>query len=138
MDWSGITVLVAEDQAELRMVIRTFLHQLGVRKIMEAADGEEALLKLKRFTLNARGRDLEIMLVDWNMPRVDGLQLLRAVRAERRFKNTSIIMVTAESDRQSVMMAMKQGANDYLVKPFQQEELQRKIAAALERRHPQP
>lgn len=135
LTFSKLVVLVAEDQAELRAIIKAFLQRMGVRTVLEAVNGSDALQRLRIFPLENNGRLVDLMLIDWNMPVINGLQVLKAVRASEKYCTTPVIMVTAESDREAVLLARNEGVNGYIVKPFQENELERKVTEVMEQ-HP--
>ena len=112
--------LVADDSAVQRKKIANFLSQCGV-KVDEAADGEEALLRLRD------NPTYSILVTDWNMPKMDGLCLVRQVRADPNLEGLPILMVTTESDPWSVTRAIRSGANEYLMKPFDRDALRDKL-----------
>jgi two-component system chemotaxis response regulator CheY len=116
-------VLIADDSAVQRRKIASYLKPLGV-EIMEAPDGAEAFDMLKA------GR-YELLITDWNMPRMDGLCLVKAVRAEAQLGDIPILMVTTENDPWSVTRAIRSGANEYLMKPFDDESLLSKLRGTL-------
>jgi len=108
----------------MRRIIRNLLTQIGFTKIDEAADGAEALAKL-------RASQFGLVISDWNMEPMTGLQLLKEVRADVRLKATPFIMVTAESKTENVIAAKEAGVNNYIVKPFNADTLKKKIESVL-------
>lgn len=120
----NIQVLVVDDYATMRRIIRNLLTQIGFTKIEEAGDGAEALSKL-------RSGAFGLVISDWNMEPMTGLQLLKEVRADVRLKATPFIMVTAESKTENVIAAKEAGVNNYIVKPFNAETLKKKIESVL-------
>ena len=112
--------LVIDDSRTVRIIIRSILKELGM-EVIEAADGAEALEQLKRFP------DVELLLVDWNMPVMNGLDFLRAVRARREYDGIRILMVTSEAQSEQVARAFRAGANEYLMKPFNKDVLVAKL-----------
>ncbi|MBB6252404.1 MULTISPECIES: response regulator [Azospirillaceae] len=121
---SATPVLVVDDYATMRRIVRNLLTQIGFTQIEEAADGAEALGKL-------RGSSVGLVISDWNMEPMTGLQLLKEVRADVRLKGTPFIMVTAESKTENVVAAKEAGVNNYIVKPFNAETLKKKIESVL-------
>ncbi|MDZ5646472.1 response regulator [Nitrospirillum sp. BR 11828] len=121
---SATPVLVVDDYATMRRIVRNLLTQIGFTQIEEAADGAEALGKL-------RGSNVGLVISDWNMEPMTGLQLLKEVRADVRLKATPFIMVTAESKTENVVAAKEAGVNNYIVKPFNAETLKKKIESVL-------
>ncbi len=119
---SGIKTLIVDDQQSMRSLIRTSLNALGINNTKEVADGEDAL----RFMLTA---PLNLVITDFNMPKLDGLGLLRAIRAHPPIAKTAVIMLTGRADRDLVQRAVQFGVNNYLVKPFTTQTLKEKIEA---------
>jgi two-component system, chemotaxis family, chemotaxis protein CheY len=117
-------VLVVDDYGTMRRIIRNLLTQIGFTNIEEAADGAAALGKL-------RERSFGLVISDWNMEPMTGLQLLQEVRADNKLKPTPFIMVTAESKTENVVAAKEAGVNNYIVKPFNAETLKKKIESVL-------
>ena len=115
-------ILLVDDSRTIRNIQKNVLAQLGYTDVLEAADGVEALK-----VLNEDRPDL--MLVDWNMPNMDGLSLVKAVR--EKDKSLSIIMCTTEAEKGRVLEAIKAGVNNYVVKPFTAETLAEKIEQTL-------
>ncbi len=115
-------VLVVDDYKTMIRIIRNLLKQLGFSDIDDAADGAEALQKL-------RGRSYGLVISDWNMDPMTGYELLKEVRCDDTLKTTPFIMVTAESKTENVIAAKKAGVNNYIVKPFNAQTLKTKIDA---------
>lgn len=116
----NMKILVVDDFATMRRIIKNILKQLGFVNIDEADDGEPALAKLQ-----AGGFDLVIS--DWNMPKMDGLTLLKTVRSDDQLKDLPFLMVTAEAQKENVIEAVKAKVSDYIVKPFTAEVLGEKL-----------
>jgi len=112
--------LVIDDSRTVRIIIGQILREIGM-EVIEAKNGVEALEQLKR------DQDVELMLVDWNMPEMNGLDFIRAVRSDRAFDAVRILMVTSESQGDHVIEALKAGANEYLMKPFNKDVLVAKL-----------
>ncbi len=113
-------ILVVDDFATMRRIIRNILKQIGFENIEEAEDGEQAYAKLKN-------GNFKFVVTDWNMPNLDGLGLLKKVRSDPELKNLPILMVTAEAEKEKVIEAIKAGVNNYIVKPFTAEILKEKM-----------
>lgn len=113
-------VLLVDDQLSMRNLIRYSLQQIGFRNIAEAKNGQEALdaLLVNRY---------DLIVSDWNMDVVDGLELLKAVRSNPLTQKTPFIMSTANKDREKVAQAVQAGVNNYIVKPFNVDTLRKKI-----------
>ena len=120
----SMDVLVVDDYKTMVRIIRNLLKQLGFENIDEAADGKEALAKMK-------AKKYGLVISDWNMEPMTGYELLREVRVDDKLKPTPFIMVTAESKTENVIAAKKAGVNNYIVKPFNAATLKGKIAAVL-------
>ena len=119
---SAISVLVVDDQMTMRSLVRTSLQQIGMRDIREAADGEAGLREIVT-------KPAHLVISDFNMPNLDGLGLLRAIRAHPPTSKTAFIMLTGRADRELVQRAVQFGVNNYLVKPFTTQTLKEKIEA---------
>ena len=117
-------VLIVDDFATMRRIVKTCLSQLGFASIAEAEDGKIALEKL-------RTGNFELVISDWDMPNMMGIDLLRAVRADEKLKPLPFIMVTAEAQKDNVIEAAKAGVSNYIVKPFTVEQMQAKLEAVL-------
>ncbi|WP_150524660.1 MULTISPECIES: response regulator [Roseibium] len=115
-------VLVVDDYKTMIRIIRNLLKQLGFEDIDDAADGTEALEKMKQ-------RKYGLVISDWNMEPMTGYELLKQVRADSGLSKTPFIMVTAESKTENVIAAKKAGVNNYIVKPFNAQTLKGKIEA---------
>ncbi|HEX7005727.1 MAG TPA: chemotaxis response regulator CheY [Alphaproteobacteria bacterium] len=120
----SMNVLIVDDYKTMLRIIRNLLKQLGFENVEEATDGSAALAKL-------REKPYGLVISDWNMEPMTGLQLLKEVRADERLKHTPFIMVTAESKTENVISAKQAGVNNYIVKPFNAETLRTKISAVL-------
>ncbi len=119
---SALHVLIVDDQQTMRSLVRNSLQQLGVREITEAADGEAGLRQVIT-------KPVHLVISDFNMPNLDGLGLLRAIRAHPPIKTTAFIMLTGRADRELVQRAVQFGVNNYLVKPFTVAQLKEKLEA---------
>jgi len=113
--------LIVDDSKSMRMILAKSLRELGF-EITEAGDGQEALTRLNQ------GEQVELMLVDWNMPVMNGYELVCAVRANALLGDIRIMMVTTETSMENVTRALAAGANEYLMKPFTKELLLEKLA----------
>ena len=119
---AALKVLVVDDQKSIRALLREGLRQLGVNVIMEAENGEDAL----RIMVT---RPVNLVITDFNMPKVDGLELLRAIRSHPPIKGVAVIMVTGSADRELVQKAVKHGVNNLMAKPFTMADLKGKLDA---------
>jgi two-component system chemotaxis response regulator CheY len=119
---ASIKVLIVDDQQVMRSLVRSGLQQLGFTDFQEAPDGEDALRHLL-------ARPVNLVISDFNMPKLDGLSLLRAIRSHPPLAKTAFIMLTGRADKELVQRAVQFGVNNYLVKPFTVATLQGKIEA---------
>jgi len=119
-----MAILVVDDYKPMLRIIRNLLKQLDFSNVDEATDGAEALQKL-------RDKDYGLVISDWNMEPMTGLQLVREVRSDKKLKTLPFIMVTAESKTENVVAAKEAGVSNYIVKPFNAETLKQKIVSVL-------
>ncbi len=121
-------ILVVDDFSTMRRIVRNLLVELGFSNplIQEADDGENALTMLK---VNS----FDLVVTDWNMPNMTGIDLLRAIRAQPALKAMPVLMVTAENNRDQIIAAAQAGVNGYIVKPFTAATLQEKLTKIFER-----
>ena len=120
----SMNVLIVDDYKTMLRIIRNLLKQIDFNNVEEAADGSEALAKL-------RSGQYGLVISDWNMQPMTGLQLLQEVRADNRLKDMPFIMITAESKAENVVAAKQAGVSNYIVKPFNAETLKEKIEKVL-------
>lgn len=120
----NMNVLIVDDYKTMLRIIRNLLKQLGFNNVDEATDGAMALQML-------RVGNYGLVISDWNMEPMTGLQLLREVRADPRLKPVPFIMVTAESKSENVIAAKEAGVSNYIVKPFNAETLKTKMVSVL-------
>jgi len=120
----NMAVLIVDDYKTMLRIIRNLLRQIGFNNVDEASDGATALQKLRRDSFG-------LVISDWNMEPMTGLQLLKEVRADEKLRGTPFIMVTAESKTENVIAAKKAGVNNYIVKPFNASTLKTKMTAVL-------
>ena len=117
---TNMKVLVVDDFATMRRIVKNILVQLGYKNIVEADDGATAVELLKQ-------EKVDMIISDWNMPKMTGLDLLKHVRADDAMKDTPFIMVTAEAQQDNIILAVKAKVSQYIVKPFTAETLGEKI-----------
>ena len=115
-----IKVMVVDDFATMRRIVKGVLKNLGFNNIIEAENGKDAFTELKKESVG-------LIVSDWNMPNMTGLELLKAVRGDKDLKDTPFIMVTAEGQKENVVEAVKAGVNNYIIKPFTPETFQEKL-----------
>jgi two-component system, chemotaxis family, chemotaxis protein CheY len=123
---AALKVLVVDDQFSVRQMTRLALEKIGVRLIHEAENGQEALN-------TALAQPLDLIISDFNMPEMDGIGLLRAVRGHQAIRKTPFILITGRGDRELVVKAAQAGVNNYVVKPFDEATLRQKMEAVLGR-----
>lgn len=114
--------LVVDDSRAMRLMLKKFLQGQGFSEIFDAPDGEQALGKLRELG------PIDLVLIDWNMPVMNGLEFTTLVRADKRFDNSLLMMVTAESDPSNIALALSTGVDEYVVKPFTADVLREKLA----------
>ena len=122
----NIKILVVDDFSTMRRIVKNVLKQLGFENLEEAEDGVQALAKLKTGGYG-------FVVSDWNMPNMDGLELLKAVRKDPAIKDLPILMVTAEAEKDKVVTAIQAGVNNYVVKPFTAEIFKEKMDRVFEK-----
>jgi|SRR5579883_2654029 len=113
--------LVIDDSRTVRLLIGKILVEAGL-EVIEAANGREALEQLRRTP------DVELVLVDWNMPEMNGLEFIQTIRSQRSYDRLRIMMVTTETEQEQVIRALEAGANEYVMKPFTKEILIAKLS----------
>jgi two-component system chemotaxis response regulator CheY len=113
--------LVIDDSRAVRLIIRNIVREMGI-DVVEAVNGLEGLEKLRQ------NPDVELVLVDWNMPEMNGLDFIREVRAQRAYDGIRIVMVTTETEGEQVCRALNAGANEYVMKPFSRDVLVAKLS----------
>ncbi len=118
-------LLVVDDSSTMRRIIKNTLQRLGYKDILEGEDG------LQGWGVLNENPGVGMLITDWNMPEMNGLELVKKVRADARFKDLPIIMVTTEGGKAEVITALKAGVNNYIVKPFTPQVLKEKLAAVL-------
>ncbi len=126
--------LVVDDFATMRKIIKKVLTELGYTNIEEAEDGKPALQHLQQAL--DRGNPFDVVISDWNMPGMSGLDLLKACRADGRLKAIPFMLVTAESEQKNILEAAKAGVSDYVVKPFNSQTLKAKLEKIYQRSSP--
>ena len=122
----NMSFLVVDDFPTMRRIVRSLLKELGYTNVEEAEDGQEALSKL-------RAGDFEFVVSDWNMPNLDGLEMLKQIRADDALKELPVLMVTAEAKKENIIAAAQAGASGYVVKPFTAATLEEKLNKIFEK-----
>ncbi|MBR2513337.1 chemotaxis response regulator CheY [Halovibrio sp. HP20-59] len=116
----NMSFLVVDDFPTMRRIVRSLLKELGFTNVDEAEDGQDALNKL-------RAGNFEFVVSDWNMPNLDGLEMLKEIRQDDALKDLPVLMVTAEAKKENIIAAAQAGANGYVVKPFTAATLEEKL-----------
>jgi two-component system chemotaxis response regulator CheY len=122
----NLRFLVVDDFSTMRRIVRSLLKELGYLNVEEAENGQSALTKLQ-------GGGFDFVVSDWNMPVMDGLELLKAIRADANLCKIPVLMVTAEAKKENIIAAAQAGASGYVVKPFSAEVLDEKLNKILEK-----
>lgn len=126
-------VLVVDDRLNVRKVVKMVLASTGVQQVSEAIHGRDALQQLlnsSRFTSSSdRDGTFDLVICDWNMPEMTGIELLAEMRKDPRFQTIPFLMVTGQGDREDIVKAMETGVTDFIVKPFTIETLEKKLRA---------
>jgi two-component system chemotaxis response regulator CheY len=119
-------VLVVDDFSTMRRIVKNLLRDLGFTNIQEADDGSTALPMLQ-------GGDFDFVVTDWNMPGMQGIDLLKAIRADPSLSHIPVLLITAEAKKEQIVMAAQAGVNGYIVKPFTAGTLKTKLDKIFER-----
>ncbi|OQP35404.1 MULTISPECIES: chemotaxis response regulator CheY [Pantoea] len=123
---NNLRFLVVDDFATMRRIVRNLLKDLGFHNVEEAEDGQDALHKLEQAAF-------DFVISDWNMPNMDGLQLLTAIRSHPEWRTMPVLMVTAEAKKENIIAAAQAGASGYVVKPFTAATLEEKLNKIFEK-----
>jgi len=126
MAYKDLTVLVVDDFLTMRRIVRKILRDLDFQNIIEAEDGSAALDVLKT-------TKIDLIVSDWNMPRMTGLELLKQVRGTDSIKDTPFLMITAEAQKENIVEAVKARVSNYIVKPFTAATLEEKLSKIVPR-----
>jgi two-component system, chemotaxis family, chemotaxis protein CheY len=126
MDKSKLRILIVDDMATMRRIVRAILRELQFEQVDEAFDGLDALEKL-------RSTKYDFVVSDWSMPNLEGIGLLKAIRADESLKHLPFLLVTAEAKRENIMEAAQAGASGYVVKPFTAAVLEEKLNRIFEK-----
>jgi two-component system chemotaxis response regulator CheY len=116
-----IKILVVDDFPTMRRIVKTLLKQVGFNNFVEAEDGEQGLRMLES------ENGIDMVVSDWNMPNMTGIELLKVVRSKPKFKDLPFLMVTAEAEKENIIEAVKSGVSNYIVKPFTAQTLKEKL-----------
>jgi len=116
----NMKVMIVDDFATMRRILRNILKQIGFKNIIEADDGKNALKELKK-------EKVDLIMCDWNMPEMPGIELLKKVKSDDELKDIPFVMVTAEAQKDNIIEAVKLGVSNYIVKPFTAETIAEKL-----------
>ena len=119
------SIITVDDSSTKRRIIKNTLQKLGFETILEAGNGVEALEVMSK-------NKVDMIVTDWNMPEMDGLTFVKAVRAKDEYKDLPILMITTEAAKEDILTALRSGVNNYVVKPFTPETLQEKVFKLLD------
>jgi two-component system, chemotaxis family, chemotaxis protein CheY len=119
-------ILVVDDFSTMRRIIRNLLKEVGYNNVDEAEDGLDGLARL-------RNGSFDFVISDWNMPKLDGLAMLKVIRADSMLSHLPVLMITAESRKENIVAAAQAGANGYVVKPFNAATLDDKLSRIIEK-----
>ena len=122
---ADMKIIVIDDMSTMRKIIKNMLGQMGFKNISEADDGATALPLLKQ--AYESGEPFEFIISDWNMPNLNGLDMLKQIKEDDNLKDTPFLMVTAEAEQSNVVIAVKAGVSNFIVKPFSAQVLKEKI-----------
>ncbi|MGZ3236268.1 MAG: chemotaxis response regulator CheY [Burkholderiaceae bacterium] len=126
MGEQNLRFLVVDDFSTMRRIVRNLLKELGYSNVEEAEDGVDGLNKL-------RTGQFDFVVSDWNMPNMDGLEMLKQIRADAALSKLPVLMVTAEAKKENIIAAAQAGANGYVVKPFTAATLDEKLTKIFEK-----
>jgi len=121
-----ISILIVDDFPTMRRIVRSLLKELGFNNVDEAEDGQEGLTKLQT-------GQFQFVVSDWNMPNLDGLEMLKRIRGDDKMKELPVLMVTAEAKKENIIAAAQAGASGYVVKPFTAATLEEKLNKIFEK-----
>ncbi len=122
---ANLKVLVADDHFLIRQFVRNTLLDAKVTNVTTASDGNEAIEQINQARTD--GAPFDIVFLDWNMPTISGLEVLSSFRAKPEYADTAFVMLTAESEQQNIMKAIKAGATSYIIKPVSPSDLSKKL-----------
>ena len=120
--------LVVDDFSTMRRIVSGILKECGITNIKEADDGDNALVMLKN-------EKFDFVVTDWNMPRMQGIELLKHIREDDELKHIPVLLITAEAKKENIITAAQAGADGYIVKPFNQVTLQEKLSNIFKRKN---
>ncbi|MBN2706263.1 MAG: chemotaxis response regulator CheY [Deltaproteobacteria bacterium] len=116
----NMKIIIVDDFSTMRRIIKNILRQLGFNNVQEADDGATAWPKIQ-------SENFDLVITDWNMPKMSGLELLKNIRNDENLKHIPVLMVTAEALKENIIEAVKSGVSNYIIKPFTAETMQEKL-----------
>ena len=128
---ANIKVLVVDDMETMRAMLNNYLLDMGFKKIVMAVDGVKAIENLK--AADKSGDPFQLIICDWDMPNMNGIEFLKVCQGDEKFKNIPVIFVTVEGNQKNILEAITYGVADYIVKPYTQSLLQSKLQRVLNR-----
>ncbi len=131
-DFNQIKVLIVDDDLDIRKIIKSVLTAMGVKDISEAVNGREAydILKVPPSAVHGRRKKFDLIICDWAMPVMTGIELLEKIRKDTFLRRTVFVMATAENDRENIVKAVEGDVDDYIVKPFSASVLEQTLRRA--------
>jgi len=120
-------ILFVDDSKLMRKIVNQTLAKIDV-EIIDASDGKEALIVLERFY-----KEIKLILTDWNMPNMNGFELLQVIKSNNNYTHIPVILTTSEAEKEHINMAIRAGASDYIIKPFNTNELIKTVLKSLKR-----
>jgi two-component system chemotaxis response regulator CheY len=124
-----LRILLVDDFEMIRSLLKQALKQLGYTDLTEAVDGVDAVEKISK--AQESGQPFDLVFLDWNMPKMTGIEVVQKCKADPTYKSLPFIMITAEREQKSVVTALKAGVSDYVIKPFSPKQLASKIERIL-------
>ncbi|WP_034764135.1 chemotaxis response regulator CheY [Chrysiogenes arsenatis] len=124
MDKKDMRIITVDDSSTMRRIIKNTLLRLGFKNVIEADNGVSGLAALGE-------NKVDLVITDWNMPEMDGLQFVKAIRASEEYKHLPILMITTEAAKEDILEALRSGVNNYIVKPFTPETLKEKLGKVI-------
>lgn len=118
-------IVIADDSKAIVILLRQELKALGYKNIWDAENGKETLQRLSE--IESQGKSVDILIVDWRMPEMDGLELVQYLRAKKKYETVPILMIAGEKEVAQVIKALTSGVTDYILKPFDEQSLSQKL-----------
>ena len=128
------TILVVDDLESIRELMVAYLSRLGYKDVLEASDGQQAFEIIN--ASRVAGKNIKLIISDWNMPKLNGIELLKLIRADNEWKSLPFLLMTTESEKPKVVEAIKSGVTNYMVKPINEATFQEKLERTWEKLNP--